>query len=585
MAATGFTPILLYASGTAAAVPTTGNLSTSSTNGAELALNYADGKLYYKDGPSGSIQVLASKATGTIAGSTTQVIYNNAGVYAGSANFTFNGTIVTLANDASISGLVVGKGGGAVATNTALGLQALNSNSSGANNTAVGYQAGSSLSTGSNNILIGSGAAPSIVTVSNENTFGNSSTTSNRFWGDLKMGGSSAGTSGQVLISGGAGVAPSWGASGTVTGVTATSPVASSGGTAPVISLSAGYGDTLNPYASKTANFILAAPTGVAGVPTFRAMVVADVPTLNQNTTGSAATLTTARNLWGQSFNGSADISAPLYPALGTVSLPAYSASGDTNTGMYFPAADTIAFTGGGVESMRIDSSGILNLTNNPILSAGTANGITYLNASKSLTTSSALTFDGTNTLLLNATGNAIINLDGSGTNNAILRLRNATTGNLAGIFANNSKELIFEANGAVEQMRLTSTGLGIGTSSPGVELDVVGTIRSSSAAVASASTITPTAGTTNQYNVTALAVPATIAAPSGTPIDGQKLTIRIEDDGTARALTWTTTSGAYRVIGTTLPTTTTASKTIYVGCIYNSTDVFWDVVAVATQA
>ena len=42
----------------------------------------------------------------------------------------------------------------------------------------------------------------------------------------------------------------------------------------------------------------------------------------------------------------------------GTVSLPAITTTGDTNTGIYFPAADTIAFTEGGVESMRIDSSG-----------------------------------------------------------------------------------------------------------------------------------------------------------------------------------------------------------------------------------
>ena len=79
---------------------------------------------------------------------------------------------------------------------------------------------------------------------------------------------------------------------GTVTGVTATSPVTSSGGSTPVVSLSAGYGDTLNPYASKTANFVLAAPTGVAGVPTFRAIVAADIPTLNQNTTGSSGSCT-----------------------------------------------------------------------------------------------------------------------------------------------------------------------------------------------------------------------------------------------------------------------------------------------------
>jgi len=76
---------------------------------------------------------------------------------------------------------------------------------------------------------------------------------------------------------------------GTVTSVTGTSPVASSGGATPAISLSAGYGDTLNPYASKTANFVLASPNGTAGVPTFRAVVASDIPTLNQNTTGTAA--------------------------------------------------------------------------------------------------------------------------------------------------------------------------------------------------------------------------------------------------------------------------------------------------------
>jgi len=77
-----------------------------------------------------------------------------------------------------------------------------------------------------------------------------------------------------------------------VTSVTGTSPVVSSGGATPAISLAAAYGDTLNPYASKTANFILAAPDGSAGVPTFRAVVAADIPTLNQNTTGTASNVT-----------------------------------------------------------------------------------------------------------------------------------------------------------------------------------------------------------------------------------------------------------------------------------------------------
>ena len=75
--------------------------------------------------------------------------------------------------------------------------------------------------------------------------------------------------------------------------------------------MSAGYGDTLNPYASKTANTFLAAPNGSAGVPSFRAVVAADIPTLNQNTTGSsgsctgnAATATTATTATSSSIAG-----------------------------------------------------------------------------------------------------------------------------------------------------------------------------------------------------------------------------------------------------------------------------------------
>ena len=104
----------------------------------------------------------------------------------------------------------------------------------------------------------------------------------------------SQGTSGQVLTSQGTGVTPIWTTptTGTVTSVTGTAPVVSSGGATPAISLAAGYGDTQNPYASKTANNFLAAPNGSAGAPTFRAIVAADIPTLNQNTTGTASNVT-----------------------------------------------------------------------------------------------------------------------------------------------------------------------------------------------------------------------------------------------------------------------------------------------------
>ena len=63
MAQSGYTPILIYASGTATNVPLAANM-TSSASGAELALNYADGKLYYKNS-SGVVTLLASSTTVT----------------------------------------------------------------------------------------------------------------------------------------------------------------------------------------------------------------------------------------------------------------------------------------------------------------------------------------------------------------------------------------------------------------------------------------------------------------------------------------------------------------------------------------
>jgi hypothetical protein len=89
MAATGFTPISIFYSTTASAVPLAANLVAG-----ELAMNTNDGKLFFKDS-SGVVQTMASKATGSIGGSTTQVQFNNAGVLGGSASLTWNGTVLT----------------------------------------------------------------------------------------------------------------------------------------------------------------------------------------------------------------------------------------------------------------------------------------------------------------------------------------------------------------------------------------------------------------------------------------------------------------------------------------------------------
>jgi hypothetical protein len=149
---------------------------------------------------------------------------------------------------------------------------------------------------------------------------------------------------------------------GTVTSVTGTSPVASSGGATPAISLASGYGDTQNPYGTKTANFVLAAPNGATGVPTFRAIVAADIPTLNQNTTGTAANVTGTVAI----ANGGtgATTAANALTALG-----AYAATNPagytTNTGTVTSVATGTGLTGG-----PITGTGTIALANTAV-SAG----------------------------------------------------------------------------------------------------------------------------------------------------------------------------------------------------------------------
>jgi hypothetical protein len=142
--------------------------------------------------------------------------------------------------------------------------------------------------------------------------------------GQLLIGNSTGNTLTKSTLTAGTGISITNGAgsitidatnAGAVTSVTGTSPVVSSGGATPNISLASGYGDTQNPYASKTANFFLAAPNGTAGVPTFRAVVAADIPTLNQNTTGQAGSVANALTAGtgisysvGTTYNGSAAI-------------------------------------------------------------------------------------------------------------------------------------------------------------------------------------------------------------------------------------------------------------------------------------
>ena len=133
--------------------------------------------------------------------------------------------------------------------NALLGYQAGNNAPNGNKNTILGYKAGLSITSGSGNIIIGANA-DAASDVSNEAIIGSNTIATTRLYGALAVGGTSKGTSGQVLTSNGSGSAPSWSTplSGTVTSVALTaptgltvsgSPITSSGTLA--LSLTAGY--------------------------------------------------------------------------------------------------------------------------------------------------------------------------------------------------------------------------------------------------------------------------------------------------------------------------------------------------------
>jgi hypothetical protein len=268
-----------------------------------------------------------------------------------------------------------------------------------------------------------------------------------------------------------------------VTAVSGTSPVVSSGGATPAISLSAGYGDTLNPYGSKTANTFLAAPNAAAGVPTFRAIVAADIPTLNQNTTGSAATLTTARTIGGVSFNGSANIN-----------LPGVNTAGNQNTtGTAANVTGTVAIANGGTggttaQAARNNIAGAVTSAQylrgngtNVLMSAIQAADVPTLNQSTTGNAATATTLQTARTIGgVSFNGSANINLPGvntagnqnttgssaSCTGNAATATTLQTARTINGVSFNGSANITITAAATNVNTQLAS--LGVGTAASG---------------------------------------------------------------------------------------------------------------------
>lgn len=91
--------------------------------------------------------------------------------------------------------------------------------------------------------------------------------------------------------------------SGTVSGLTLSGTVTGSGN----ITLGGTLAVTPSNFSSQAANLFLASPNGASGVPTFRSIVAADIPILNQNTTGSAGSVAWA-NVTGKPSNATTSV-------------------------------------------------------------------------------------------------------------------------------------------------------------------------------------------------------------------------------------------------------------------------------------
>ena len=138
-----------------------------------------------------------------------------------------------------------------------------------------------------------------------------------------------------------------------------------------------------------------------------------------------------------------------------------------------------------------------------------------------------------------------------------------------------------FVVGGTYTEAYYDTAGVYQFTSPPIAMIDLLAAQAPFVQSVVSAATVTPTFGD-DQVVISAQAAALILANPTGTATPGWGIAMRIKDNGTARAITY---GAQYRAVGVTLPTTTVANKTLYLGMIYNATDTKFDVVAVLQEA
>jgi len=317
---------------------------------------------------------------------------------------------------------------------------------------------------------------------------------------------------------------------------------------------------------------------------TTTAVITLQVPTASAANRGalSAADWTT--------FNNKQDATANIVTGTGTINEISYWTDPGTQGTLAvatYPSLTEVSYVKGVTSAVQaqINAKGVGTVTSvtsanaDATVATTTTTPVITIVSAPQLTTTRAIygnNFDGSAALTQVIAGT----YGGTGVNNSTRTITYA--GNVAFTGANN---ISFTTAGAFTYTLPGATGTLADIASVQTLTNKVIPARVQS--VVSAATVTPNADTNDAVDITAQAAGLTLAVPSGTPVNFQKLTIRIKDNATARAITWTGTAGGYVAGGVALPTTTVLSKITTVGFIYNTANALnlWQCVAVSQEA
>lgn len=354
------------------------------------------------------------------------------------------------------------------------------------------------------------------------------------------------------------------------------------------------FNNKQNTFGAQSANSFYAGPNGLSGTPSFRVILAADIPTLNQNTTGNAATATAflnARSINGVSFNGTADItipsnttnaitfnnsgtgaasassfngSSPLTISYNTIgALPTIGANtittlGTINTGTWNANIIGSNYGGAGTSNgiLKANGSGVVTAAvvgtdyENPLSFTSplirTTNAISIqtatTNSSGILTSSDWQLFNNKQATIVAGTG---VGITGGNTINIGQAVSTSSSPSFAGMTLSGlsvSGLVANNASGVLSSVGTTGTGLVVKENTPTLITPILG---NASATSINTGTITATTAITSSGDISAkrfkLTMPSAITAAATTTIDmstGNVFTVNLAANITTLTLT-----------------------------------------------